>query len=657
MRSVVAILLGFFAAFHIPSADAQQPTMTEIVPQSASHALIFRNVNELKQRGDEVTAELGFNSGMSTLFSMIGAQLLVTGAADDNLPCGIMWFEPELIGEPEVKQTWQKPVAAAVAIADTKKLAESLKVDHEKFRAGMIIEKDHSAFGHKSRFYRMIDRYLWVVSHEKLYDVLKDTRPLAQMIPRSRLESVDLADFLIEISAKSRELKQDASQERAEQWIKSREDLDTAEADAIREWFSIVYSASYGVFTGRVDRGLELSLQVFFDQDASPELRQRILKFSPPAEGVTLAGLPSGDLLFGHAARTDSTGIHAALTAVIREYNGTWWSGLRQVQDRKFISQLEQLKLLGLFGEIWPLTSRYKAGLYREENVAAHGLVSMAAILKTDNPDRLIRELEMLASIIDRTAFDAGSKVEDGANTEALVRKLILQLGNDDFQRRQSATTRLVLIGEPALTLVAEARLSRLPEVARRATQIEKLIQEELKVKRDAALGSSVLAQAKPVFIFHPAAEQRVGISVDIMEVRVNEQSELKYGLPVLAGPQWSRIRLVKFDQHVAVFFGSNMERLDEMIANVLSLERGIDVALPETPYGAPLLSMRGAEVQGSFARMTRLVSGQQLTAKEREELDDPELSSASVTIEPDFLAVEWRVSLPDLKAIRKIGF
>jgi hypothetical protein len=30
-------------------------------------------------------------------------------------------------------------------------------------------------------------------------------------------------------------------------------------------------------------------------------------------------------------------------------------------------------------------------------------------------------------------------------------------------------------------------------------------------------------------------------------------------------------------------------------------------------------------------------------------------LSSASVTIDPDFLAVEWRVSLPDLKAIRKL--
>jgi hypothetical protein len=655
MRLYSAILIGCGVVFNTSPAVAQQPTMTTLVPQLASHAVMFRNVNELKERGDVVASELGFPFGMTSLFSIVGSQLLVGKAADDDLPCGTMWFEPELIGEPEVKQTWQKPIAAAVAISDTKKLAEVLQVDHEELVAGMIVEKDHSVFGHKSRFYRMVGRYLWVVSHKKLYDVLKDARPLAQSIPRSRLESIDSADFLIEISAKASELNQEASQTRAERWLKAHKELDVAEADAIREWFSILYSTSYCILSGRIDRGFEFCFQVFFDHAASPGLRQRIVKFSPPAGGVSLKGLPAGELLFGHAARTDSTGFHAALTATVRESHGFWWPGLRDLQKTKIVSQVEQLKLLGLFGEIWPLTNRYKVGLYREENTAAHGLVSMAAILETEDPERLMPELDMLAALVDRTALDPAGDSEAGKKTVARVRKLILQLGDDEYQQRQSATTRLVLIGEPALPLVAEARLSKLPEVAKRATQIEKLIQEDLKEKRNAALDSSVFARAKPVFIFHPDAEQRVGTSVDIMEVRVNERSELKHMTPVLFGPEWSRIRVVKFDKHVAVFFGSNLERLDQMITNVKSLQQGNNVAAPDTTYGSPLLSMRGAEFQGSIARITRLIDGQRLTEKEREKLIDPELSSASVTIDPDFLAVEWRVSLPDLKAIRKL--
>lgn len=658
MRSpVVAILLGCFTTLHAPSLWAQQRTMTELVPQSASHAVMFRHVEELKQRGDEVSTELGFNFGVSSLFSMIGSQLHVTGSADDYRPCGIMWFEPELIGEPDVRQAWKKPVAAAVAIADANKLADALKVDHDSFQAGMIVKREHSAFGHRSRFYRMVDQYLWVVSHEKLYDVLDAARPLAQKIPRSQLKGIDSADFLIEVSARSGELNHEMNQERAEKWIEAQQDLDAAEAEAIREWFSILYSASYAIFTGTVDRGCALSLQVLFDHDASPELRQKILKFSPPGQGVSLKALPDGELLFGHAARTDSVGIHAALTAVIRKGHGLWWPPVRKMRDQKIISQLEQLKLLGLFGEIWPLTERYKAGIYREQNAAGHGLISMAAILTTDSSDQLVHELKMLASLVDRTAFNTGSSAENAGKTETLVRELIEQLGDDNFQKRRSATTRLVLIGEPALPLIREARQSTLPEVAAGASQIEKLILEALNEKRRAALASSVLGRAKPVFIFHPNAEQRAGASVDVMEVRVDERSELKQLMPVLAGPEWSRIRLVKSDRHVAVFFGSNLTRFEQLIANIGLMERGGDVGVPETPYGKPMLEMRGAEFQGSFARVIRLLDGLLPTTEDPDTLSDPELSSIGVTIEPDFLAVEWRASLPDMKALRKKAF
>lgn len=657
MKSFAAILIGCLSVFNTPQLEAQQPTMTELVPENASHALMFRNVTDLKKRGDEFAEEMGFKGGVSMLFSIVGSQLMVKGAAFDESPCGIMWFEPELIGEPKVKQTWQKPVAVAVEISDTKALAESLKVDHEDFVAGKTVEQDHSTFGHKHRYYRMIDRYLWVVSHKKLYDVLKKAQPLANAVPRSRLADLDTADCLISLSAKTAELEKENAEEQAEKWISRHKDLDAAEEDAIRNLFSILHGARHGIITISVDRGLEFSFNVFFGQNAPLEVRQRILKFSPPAEGVSLTGLPSGELLFGLSARTDASQIQPAMIAMVRESRGFWWWGWRQMLDQNFVSQFEQLKLLGLFGEIWPLTNRYNVGIYQEENTAAHGLISLASVLETDRSDVLMSELQSLAALVDRTALGSAGNDEDHQRTTNLVKRLILQLGDGDFEKRQSATTRLVLIGQRALPLVLDAKLSTNAEVAKRATQIEKMIREELAEKQAAAFKSSMLANAKPVFIFHPDAEKRLGTSIDVMEVRISERSNMQGLLPVLAGPEWSRIRLVKFEKHVGVFFGSNLERLNEMIRNVKAMERGEDVSVPETPYGTPLFSMRGVECQGSVDRILRLMKHQRLTETTTTKPNDPELSSVSLALEPDFFTIEWRLSLPDLKAIKKIGF
>ena len=187
MKLFAAILIGCLSVFNTPRLQAQQRTMSQLVPQEASYSLVFRNVNELKERGDEFAVEMGYPNNISMLFSLVGSQLQARGAADDNLPCGIMWFEPQLIGEPEVKQGWKKPVAVGIAISDTKVLARSLEVDHDELVAGKLFEKDHSALGHKQRYYRMVGQYLWAVSHEKLYDFLKTAKPL---VPVSHILAV-----------------------------------------------------------------------------------------------------------------------------------------------------------------------------------------------------------------------------------------------------------------------------------------------------------------------------------------------------------------------------------------------------------------------------------------------------------------------------------
>src|SRR5436309_12997666 len=68
--------------------------------------------------------------------------------------------------------------------------------------------------------------------------------------------------------------------------------------------------------------------------------------------------------------------------------------------------------------------------------------------------------------------------VADSDDTE--IARLVRQLGDDEFQQREAATTRLKEIGEPALDAVTKATTSSDPEVRRRAEQIVAVIEDKV---------------------------------------------------------------------------------------------------------------------------------------------------------------------------------
>ena len=60
------------------------------------------------------------------------------------------------------------------------------------------------------------------------------------------------------------------------------------------------------------------------------------------------------------------------------------------------------------------------------------------------------------------------------------IARLVRQLGSDDFDQREAATTRLKAIGEPALDAVTKAATSSDPEVRHRAEDIILTIEGKL---------------------------------------------------------------------------------------------------------------------------------------------------------------------------------
>src|SRR4051794_2831547 len=89
--------------------------------------------------------------------------------------------------------------------------------------------------------------------------------------------------------------------------------------------------------------------------------------------------------------------------------------------------------------------------------------------------------------------------------TPAEVRRLITQLGSDEFAEREAATRRLEAIGAPALPALHQAAASQDPEVRRRAGQVIPAIHARLfgtlrQVRRVAWMDTG---QNIPAHIYH----------------------------------------------------------------------------------------------------------------------------------------------------------
>jgi HEAT repeat protein len=89
--------------------------------------------------------------------------------------------------------------------------------------------------------------------------------------------------------------------------------------------------------------------------------------------------------------------------------------------------------------------------------------------------------LRWLASLVLVVPFIAGCATE---SDDKEIARLVKQLGDDDFDKREEATARLKEIGEPALDALDKAKSSRDAEVRRRAEEIVPIIEDKLYVEQ-----------------------------------------------------------------------------------------------------------------------------------------------------------------------------
>jgi hypothetical protein len=147
---------------------------------------------------------------------------------------------------------------------------------------------------------------------------------------------------------------------------------------------------------------------------------------------------------------------------------------------------------------------------------------------------------------------------------------LIAQRGDRSFRKRNSAMTKLLLIGEVAMPALKKSETSTDAEVANRSKRLQKSIIAKVESRRKGLLDQDLIGRLNPQFGYHLASEERSGQVVDVVRVELKDsQGGFEDSMKRFLGPQWKSVRLATVGKQVVVLIGSNLSAFDQTLKNL----------------------------------------------------------------------------------------
>lgn len=702
-RFLAAILIATsLVGLALPTAAyaADPPRVTDLVPQKAIASIFFRNINELRANGDQLFAKAGWPFAPTQMLNWAGQELKVNGLVDGDRPCGVAFFEFE--DEERPSGFFLPPAAAMFAIRDLDALAQRLGATADDLKSGMTISSP-GQLGYKNRHYRFADDYLWIASDERLFVELSNRMPLNFVIAKPRRERMRNSDILFSYRPTAKTIDREQMVKNGRKWIDEHPEMGVEEQAAMRELFAVFESMSNAVLGVHVHKdGIEVDADVYFDFRKRKAVQTVLRRFNPTGAASSLNGLPSGTVLFSHALQADGKATLPALSALLPELTLT--RNWRSIDDLEILTEAQQLKLLGLFGEVWRKIGGYRLAAYQSSDPLRNGMLGIVAILDTDEPGQMVSDVRELAEFIDGSRlFEPTEPAGDdqveasgpvlSAKGEASVRKLVEQLASDDPATRQSAVVRLTLIGKPTRSFIAplaspdgDAEM----ETARQARRVLSVLDKAKERSSDKSLTPRLLSSSNLKFQFSTEPDAEFNRQVHSIEIEHTSKTERHQAvgrqMSKMLGPQWNRLRLVPFENRLLVLIGSDPELFRSAIASLEEQGSGLQTDTSAAVYGVPLNAARGAEfhidlalIRDVFSQRIKApaASGDGTSKNQPPATETPpqktastpknepaanaignaehpliDFSSLTFTIQDDYLSLEWRLPLTEIQAI-----
>ncbi|HEX5273294.1 MAG TPA: hypothetical protein VFW33_22510, partial [Gemmataceae bacterium] len=501
-RLAVAVLLAATTA-----APAAPPSSAlDVVPSDAAIGLAVRNVSDLKKKGDKLYAGAGLKEEnlprVSSLFEQLYALIGVKAGVDEDAPAAVIVANPKLAGLAKVPNDPDvlKLLVGAVPFKDLDAIAGNFNLKADDLKDGRVVKAPTGTF-----FLRARGRHLLLGLDEKTLAGAYEARSLAAALPEAQRKSLAGTDILVHVGPEWL----------GETWgdfVKQvraglGDDLGEADRKVADELVGALKTVRYFLGAIRVDDGLGVSVLAVMPEKVPEPTRKFLASLADRGGPSDLKGLPDGPAVFA-----EGSGGGGAPGARVMKLLADFV--LRDVARANWLpSPADRANVLAAFAEVWKRSQGHRVAVYRNADPVKHGLFSAVAILDTADAGQFLADLKRLARLAGTEGLDLSDK--GSRDDVAAVEKLIRDLGDDDFEVRESASRRLALIGEPALPLIEKAHKSGDAEVRRRTEDLKAEIVATATARRRELLSKEAPWRVRPTFHFEPKPEQRAGHAVE----------------------------------------------------------------------------------------------------------------------------------------------
>ncbi len=615
-------------------AAAQGPL--DLLPQDAAASIAIRDLDDLIKRGDKFIADTGVDIPFrpSELFKEANQFLNIRDGLNIKKPAAIFLMRPEGPKDQIGLKELEILVVPAIPFADADAMAGNFGIAKGKLKPKGIQKTENAMFG---KYATRTQEHLYLCESQNTLERLLKSKPVADSLsPAQRKQFAD-TDLLIHIGRYLFELETgDAGAVFVHKAAASDDPKEKEFAEQVAAGVKEVQNALFGF---RLDDGINLQMLTTVPKDSKAAAFLTKLRDQPRPS--SLKGLPEGNVLLAQASSGD-TSQQGLLAKSLFNFL------LEDVLvNQRVVHHVDRLHYLGIFHEVSRHLQGSRLAVYQNTDEKKLGLFSGVAILDAENAATFVLGMRLLAKMATAEKLDLTKKE---VKEEFDFPRLVKELGSSIYAVRQSATTKLALIGEPALPYLEKAMVEKQNdlEMKRRARDLRDRISAVAAERRKELLSEKPLF-IRPQLTFISKVEKRQGVNIDVIDIKIDKLDKAtQKQFTELLGPDWDKIRLAVFENQIVVLLGSDLELFEAALRNVQKGSPGLAGTKQLAMFQERSAKDRQFEFHISVEGILRLITP-------KLPRDTPsQLTSISLSLGTNTVQLDARVPTPEVRAIAR---
>jgi hypothetical protein len=619
---------------------AAAQTALDLFPQDAAAGIAIRDLDDLIKKGDKFLTDADIRVPLrpSELFDQ-GTQFLgVNRGFNRKAPAGIVLLSPEKDSDFDGLR-FLNFLVPVLPYTDADTMAENFGIGKGKLTLNNAIRTDRKLDDRLSGYAAFNKSHIYLNDSEKTLKRILKSKPASASFSPEQRKNFDDSDILIHLGEylwRRNEVILGADAMR--QLISGN---DPKEKEFAEQFAASLKNVDNAVIGFRLRDGLDTHFLMTVPKDGQAAKLFKSLKHKHPPS--TLKGLPDGNVLLAQASSGDTTH-QAMITKILFNFM------LEELLiNQKVVHHVDRLTYLGVFQEVLRHLQGNRLAVYQNTLEKQHGLFSAVAILDTPDPKLFVQTMQILARMAIADSLDMTKKeVKEELDIERLVR----DLGSSVYSVRQSANTKLTLIGEPALPFLNKAiDTAKIElETKRRAQELRDRINAVAAQRRKELLDDKQKPLfASPKLTFIANVEKRQDVSVDIVQLKLGGADKAALNqYTQLLGPDWDKVRIGIVDKHIVLLLGSDVAVFEAALRNLQKGDAGLAGSKRLAGFQATAQKERLFEFHVSVEGVLRLVNP-------KANLDtQPQITSMALTLTDHALQVDARAPIAEVRTMAK---